>query len=634
MADLHEKQREHVARMIERDAGLVKTRKRYEQMARLQYSLPEPLNSFEWVHPIISSSPYDALRGGTRALSNQQEDVNIDPVTILMALNGKNIESKAAKRLANEWETILDWQMGRMKQRNPSLRSSIVWSSLLYHEIVGQLIHLPTQFKAKPLGPVREAAALRYGDWALRIVDPKTVYVDYTDLMPERVASVTTKTARELVDFWGDAAKKIGKKAEGDDGAWDDKYLEVDYSDYDSRTVWVIEGENLNEIEDVPGITIRKPEPWLSWEGKSVPFLPWIAVAGGTGIDAAPEHQRRPMLYPVLMAEQWATTNVFGTMLMSLATAEAAAPTNVFAGVGAENVEIDYTQAGGRVDLPSQFLKYERIQRLGLDPALREALAMVETAIRRSTVAEVLVTGQPMSAEAPFAAYNLQVMQALASLGDYKELAETFLEDVYRKMLLISHYTGHDIVGYKKGKTFTIDSEKINPECIYVDVKLQPDVPVDRMQRYTSAVQMAQSLPYAPQRILEQLGETDPEGALRDWKWWRLDLADFEGWLQKIKMEASGEIQQLVAQMAQQMNAQQQQAQQQQGQVQPQGTTPGLGLQASPAPTPGAPPGMPVEGQGFNPAIGATPPAMAAPGATREMQTGMARGGGEVQGGY
>lgn len=633
MADLHEKQREHVARMIERDKNLILTRKRYEQMARLQYSLPEPLNSFEWVHPIISSSPYDALRGGTRALSNQQEDVNIDPVTILMALAGEDIESKAARRLANEWETILDWQMARMEQRNPSLRSSIVWSSLLYHEVVGQLIHLPTQFKAKPLGSIRETAALRYGDWALRIVDPKTVYVDYTDFMPERIASVTTKTARELVDFWGDLAKKVGRKAESDEGSWDDKYLEIDYCDYDSRSVWAIEGENLNDIEDVPGITIRKPEPWLkdAKTGKPVPFLNWIAVAGGTGIDAAPEHQRRPMLYPVLMAEQWATTNVFGTILMSLATAEAAAPTSVFSGVGAKDVEIDYTQAGGRIDLPSQFLTYQRVQRLGLDPAIHEALGIIETAMRRSTVAEVLVTGQPMSGEAPFAAYNLQVMQALASLGDYKELAETFLEDVYRKMLLISHYTGHDIVGHEKGKTFTIDSEKVDPECIYIDVKLQPDVPVDRLQRYTSAVQMAQSLPYAPQRILEQLGETDPEGALRDWKRWRLDLADFEGYLQKVKMTASGEIDQLINQRAQEMV---QQMQEEQPQVQPQGMTPGLGLQQSPAPTPGAPPGMPVGGQGFNPAEGGAPPAMAGPAATFEGQTGMTRGGTEVQGGY
>ena len=631
MADVTEKQREHVARMIERDKNLMLTRKRYEQMARLQYTLPEPLNSFEWVHPIISDSPYSALRGGTRALSNQQEDLNIDPVTVLKALGGGDIESREAKRLANTWEKNLGWQMERMQRRNTILRSSIVWSSLLYHEVVGQLIHLPTQFKAKPLGSVREAAALRFGDWALRVVDPKTVYVDYTDLMPERVVSVTSKTARELVDYWGDAAKKIGRKAESDDGSWDDDYLEIDYTDYENRTIWVIEGQNLNDIEDVPGIIIRKPEPWLTFKGEPVPFLNWIAVSGGTGIDAAPEHQRRPMLYPVLMAEQWATSNIFGTILMSLATAEAAAPTNVFTGVGAEKVEVDYTQAGGRIDLPTQYLKYERMQRLGLDPALREALAMVEGAIRRSTVAEVLVTGQPMSGEQPFAAYNLQVMQALASLGDFKEVAETFLEDVYRKMLLISHYTGQDIVGYEAGKEHTIDSEDIDPDCIYLDVKLRPDVPVDRMQRYTSAVQMAQSLPYSPQRILEQLGETDPEGALRDWKRWRLDLADFEGWLQKIKMTASGEIEQLAAQMAQQMIQQQQQAQ---AQVPPEGMTPGLGLQTSPAPGAGAPPGMPVGGQGFNPAEGGAPPAMAAPTATFEGQTGMTRGGTEVQGGY
>jgi hypothetical protein len=637
--DKYVEQRTHLMRMVERDKELQRARLAYERMSRGEYHLPEPLNSFEWVRPVISASPYVGLNAATRAFANKEALPTVNPATVLKALGKVDADSKTARKTANDWEKNLRWQMSRMEERGPALRASVMWSALLYDEIVGQLIHLPTQFKAKPIGKVREAAALRMGDWALRLVDPKTTYIDYSEFMPERIACVTQKTAQQIIDFWGPGAKKISSRLKAEEIEQDTPYLEVDFTDYDNRVVWAIEGTDIEQVVDEDGITLFGPEPWLK-DAKTrepAPFLSWIAVAGGNDIDCEPEHQRRPMLYPLWTTEQWANANIFGSILMGLATAEAAAPTNVFEGVGAENVEIDYTQAGGRVDLPSQYVTYQRVQRLGLAPALSDALAMFETAQRRCTVAEVLVTGSPTTTGGTFSAYNLEVMQALASLGGPKGIAERFLSQLWQKMLLMSHYTGSDITGYgKDNERYTIDSEDIDPEHIYVSASLQVDAPVDQMQRAASAVQMSQSLPYAPQKILEQLGETDPEGSLALWKRWRLELADFEGWLQKIKMTASGEIEQLAQQMAQQMiqQMQQQGPQGQQQGVQPEGMSPGLGLTAGPQPNPNAPPGTALEGQGFNPAGGGAPPAMASPGATFEGQRGRSRGGQEAQGGY
>jgi hypothetical protein len=187
-------------------------------------------------------------------------------------------------------------------------------------------------------------------------------------------------------------------------------------------------------------------------------------------------------------------------------------------------------------------------------------------------------------------------------------------------------------VGYGTGnKMYTIDSEDIDPDALYIDVELKPDLPTNRLQQVASAVQMSQSLPYAPQKILEQLGEPDPEGSLKLWKRWRLELADFEGWLQKIQTIASGELEQMAAQMAQQM------VQQQMEQAQAQAQEPmqqGLGIAGEPAENPALPPGMGMAGAGMNPAQGGAPPAMANPEATFEGQMGTTRGGTEVQGGY
>jgi hypothetical protein len=633
----YDTQRDHLERMVERDKGLQKSRESYQRMSRLEFTLPEPLASMEWAYPIRSASPYIALNAGTRALSNKQEILRIHPVTVLKALGNVDVDSEKARALANEWKTNLLWQMGRMEMRTPSLRSSIRWSSLLYHEIVGQLIHLPTQFKAAPVSKREERAALRIGDWALRIVAPQETYIDYTDLMAERCAFVTVKTAQQLIDFWGERAARIQKLIDSEKIDADTEFCEVDFIGLDDRVVWCAEGNRVEDaIESKKGIVLFGPEPWLKIavgenKGEPVPFLPLIAVCGGLQIDAAPEHQRKPMLYPVWAAEQYVSTNIMGTILASLAVSEAAAPVDVFSGVGSENVEIDYTRPGGRVNLPNQFLTYQRIQRLGLDKAMSELFGMFEAALRRSTVAEVLVTGQPMAGDQAFAAYNLQVMQALASIGDFKMLTERGLEETYQKMLLIAYYTGSDITGYGKDKKkYSIDSEDIDPDAIYLSVELKPDVPVDAMQRATSAVAMANSLPYAPQRILEQLDEPDPEGALKLWKNWRIDLADFEGKLEMIKLQQSGQLDQMIQQRAMEIV---QQAAAQQKEAAPEGMSPGLGLnQGQPANPVG---GTMLQGPMMNPAQGGAAPAQATPmGNTREGQRGVSRGGTAVQGGY
>lgn len=202
--------REISSQMVNSQKKLKAAQKEYEDLARLDWSLPTPLNELDWVLPIVSTGPYDALRGVTRALSNLKEGLTVHPITAHKVLDGE--EGMESRDIANEWEVALQWQIQRASKRNPAYRSSIVWSAALYHEIVARLIHLPTEFKARSIGDVREKAALRFGDWAVRLVDPKTVYVDYSTYMPERALFANLKTARQIVDFWGDKAGRINAK--------------------------------------------------------------------------------------------------------------------------------------------------------------------------------------------------------------------------------------------------------------------------------------------------------------------------------------------------------------------------------------------------------------------------------------
>jgi hypothetical protein len=299
--------------------------------------------------------------------------------------------------------------------------------------------------------------------------------------------------------------------------------------------------------------------------------------------------------------------------LMSQTIAEAAGPRDVIQGPASEDVEIDYGEPGARINLgPMQ--QYERIQKLGLDPSLNEYTMRLAQEVQKASLAEVLVTGAPVGDIEAFAAYDLEVKTAIASLGPWKDLGERFYERYHETVLLMAHYLAQDIVAYDtEAKEYVIKWSDINPERIELEVKLQTDVPVDKIQRVQTAISMSQNLETPTRRILEWMGETDPEGLMREYWFEQLNRADMMGRLELIQTMSSNKIEQIAAEMAQGM-LEQQAAQQQQGGGQQQ-------------PSPMGPQGIPgAEGEMFNPAMGGMPPAMASPtGNTRETQTGLTR---------
>jgi hypothetical protein len=451
---------------------------------------------------------------------------------------------------------------------------------------------LPTQFKATGHDSIREKAALRFGDWALRLVNPQTVYVEYSDYMPERVVNIQMKKAQEIVDFWGDAASAIQAKISKEQEYAEEWLKEIDYVDYEHRIVYVIEKDADLEDEGVFINVHEKDEdsmgPWLKdTDEEPVPFLPWIAVAGGSDIDIAPEHQRKPLLYPVYQAELWGAQNISRTLMHSEVIAEFAGPKYALTGPGAEDVEIEHGQPGGRVDL-NQFQKFEILRQEGMSSGITEAYDRIDDAIRRTTLAEILVTGQPMGGVEAFAAYDMQIKVAMSSLGAIKNLGERFYEELYTAMLLVTHYTGGEIVGYDDEK-WKIDSEDIDPESIYLSVELNADVPVDRMQRIQAAASLiAQGVPYSVERMIEFFGDNDPQGAMKLYYKEQIVMAYLQGVLQKVSAEGSGELEQM-RQIIEQMAGQLQQLAQSQN-----GRTPPLAGEGVAG----------VEGQGVNPAVG------------------------------
>src|SRR3989304_1715185 len=167
--------------LIDKYKNLRNDQKKMDQVVRLAWTLPQGMP--DWARPFRTTVPFDAIKAGVRVLSGLTEDITIDPYAFEENTLG---DLSAARNKANDWEIALKWQMDRAARRRDILRQDVTRSALMYDEIVGQVVHMPTQIKAiKKLGGSanRQEAALRYGDFAVLVRNPKSVYTRYSAYM-------------------------------------------------------------------------------------------------------------------------------------------------------------------------------------------------------------------------------------------------------------------------------------------------------------------------------------------------------------------------------------------------------------------------------------------------------------------
>src|SRR3990172_11463452 len=128
--------------LIERYAALRRDQKKLDEVVRLKWSLPPGMP--DWARAFKTTVPYDGIKAGVRVLSGLDERITIDPYAFEENMLGDLV---AAKERANLWEIALKWQMDRAARRKDSLRQGVIRSALMYDEIAGQIVHLPTQIK-------------------------------------------------------------------------------------------------------------------------------------------------------------------------------------------------------------------------------------------------------------------------------------------------------------------------------------------------------------------------------------------------------------------------------------------------------------------------------------------------------
>ena len=584
-------------RMVEDDSRLIVKLQALDRMWRNDWSLPPEIDGKEWIYKAIDSSPSDALDTATRSFSANHPRPKLTPTS----------DDPDDKSMANLIEDWMKWAYRNADKRSETrLTPDGMRSALRYDKVCIQVIHLPTHYESIKVNyesikdekertekltilEKRQKAALRKGDFIIKMRSPLNVHHRYSELGLEKVLLVQQMRAADIVALWEKLASFLN---DGSDGWQDQMWTYCDLDSIDRRVVWVC--PDKSEVDDVTGVILD--------EATTIPFISWAIRTGGTSLDELPEDRCNPYLNNVYTAGSWDLANTTKTLSVSEVFKYSGQARVITKTPTGEGIEIDYSGDTASINLKPtdevQPFPPQPIDRAVLEIYDREAAAMdAQTRVR-------VLMNPNFPGGTAFATINALMKSALDGLQPWRELAEYAFADMFEILLLwIDHYDQPVIFrGINKkdrGKEYTFGPTDFNINNISVDVELSGDLPTDRVERINSAILMYERLKWSLASIMEELGETDPQAVIND--------RTFED-MTALEIEAENQLVIARAQLAAQAMSQPPQQQQ-------------PTEEAYQEEAPAQPAFDVMQGQGTD--MGGLSQAQAAPGMTREQVAGM-----------
>lgn len=625
-----------------------------DNMAHNVLSLPAELTRIEGFHQVTPTEPSDALQTAKRILSTVEPKITYYPLD----------NSISTRARADTIERALMWHYNRASKRSVSnLTADIVSSAFRYDEIAAQVVYLPWQNEISSQEKLDKWETS--GDYAIIIHNPQDVYVKRTHRGVRTILLYTELSPEDVIDTWGDKAKKIidnyvgGGKKKID---YPDTVFYCDRWDKTDRVVWLEFSKDAAEIEE-KNVIIREPH--------NLPFIPWVCRAGGSAIDKKPEYQRRPLLTSIFQSKSWTTQAIVESLIVTEAIKTGAAPLTTSKTVNGKSPKIDYTIMGGNIPVGVQesVTPFPKPQ---IDERLHAIADRIDERMGSSTVPKVL-SNPSFSAKAAFAAVNAILHAASNVLDPGRKLSEDALADIFSLELQWLIFKRKPLYAYdfqnKKSDTYgnqiMVDPQEIEPGDIYITVNLTANLPLDKVGEINAVSMLKKEFGISKERALEMLDFTDAESLVEEGVEDALSDAEIQKAIGVIAAEgqaAAKEImdtqalgtqqkqmdmqsQQQQAQMAQQQQMQQQQPQPGQEQMPP-GQDPGQMAMVQQQQQAQSQAGSPdqsasllasitqnMQGQGFNPAQGGSSPSGSQPGAlTREKKKRKTQGGAPIVG--
>lgn len=406
----------------------------------------------DWVRKVISPDAYDAAMGILRLMMAAEPQITVaSPETTTEDVVRDDVTERALRAVLRA--------AARAQEVDPVHDAAL--SAVLFGEVV---LRVGNSADVAALAPKATRALMetraRRVPFTIECLNPGGVFTASDAFGLRRVVIVEETTTGAVREAWGTAARDL----DGDD---DDQVELYDYWDREWRCVWV---------KDAPTPLIR--------EKHELPFIPIVrrVVQGTTLWTRQDGEQVWPLLYAMYKSGLWNAQNIALTMVYSLAYAMGSVP---FLALEKESQnqpdpDIDWTRPGVNVRL----LKGQKLTRVVMDAVPQEmlqVLQLVEGKTPEMLIPKV-VFGQAPGASMSYSAINLLSQGGRLPLVPIQERLGEALAATLEIVLRWVIEEGKPVELWESGTLATLDPERLDPDRLWVEVEISPDVPMDRMQ--------------------------------------------------------------------------------------------------------------------------------------------------------
>lgn len=436
----------------------------------------------QWIRKVVSPDAFDTIMGLVRLMMASEPEINVPiPGQTETIVKNEDMERvlRSLLRKAN-------------KTREVSALDDAVLSASLFGEVVFRVGNTQDIIaRAEKSGNLVLATQAKKLPFTIDTVNPICTFAE-TDLLGlHKITIYDHTTAGKVRDYWG---KLFDKQFAYDD---DDEIELYDYWDRTWRAVWV-KGEQ---------------DPIICSEHK-LPFIPIVRkIVQGTKLWTRDEATTIwPILYAFYKSGMWDAQNISYTMIYSLAYAMGSVP---FLGLykksqNQADPEIDWTSPGINVRL----LEGQEIKRV-VDGVIPEDMLRTLNLVEQKTPEMLMpkvVFGQSPGTNMSFSAINLLSQGGRLPIIPIQEGVATAVADVLETILMWVKDDNTERAFWNEGMRSVLNPAEIDIDELHVDVKITPDIPMDRMQIGTLVNQLVAQGVISKKRAREWLHVMDDTG--------------------------------------------------------------------------------------------------------------------------
>lgn len=413
----------------------------------------------------------NAWLGALRILSSTEPIISVPR-------NNNDLEVNA---VADQIEKICKgiwYQSGRLAQRpvHYDLLNSLLRYDE-YHLAIKNTQDMLDQSKDSAKSPAEKHRLEKLANstpYVFEAMDVKNGYWERDSLGLTAYYRRTPLTYAQAVNLFGvDALEKseIDKSTRQTDLVW-----HHDFWDLSVHFSWI---DRFGELRTHEHLLVGSED-----DGKhGLPYIPIVCqVAEASTLETEHKYQRQPLLYGAWKGSLWERMNLLYTIIYSNLFAVASNPMYIHEqGVPGSSVEIDYTVVGGMTNVPPGD-KLVPMQRDVINQDIEKALGLAEAKFSESTIYKQTLGGTSGAENESFSTISLMAQTGRLPLTNYQRCGGWGIGTAFEIMFDLMKDNGKPrTLSYLQGK-LDIDPKMI-PDNLIIDVKLDADLPQDKLQQ-------------------------------------------------------------------------------------------------------------------------------------------------------